>query len=135
MHDSKNIVVICSLSSLQHYISLAPPSATRSGRYTLSLEQMDVLNHTWDHNKLEITQRCAWHVDLFINGIPQIQDVPDLANLRMLSEPQPVDAMIRLVDEFVVPRGLWDKFLGVLDEVGLENVREEFFDRVLKGEV
>ena len=66
---------------------------------------------------------------------PTNPECPNLDNLHTLSAIKPFGAVIRLVDKFVVPRGLWDKFLGVLDDVGLENVREEFFDRALKGKV
>ena len=101
----------------------------------LTNEQLEMLDDVWHENKLKIAKPCAPSVGLLISGIPQIQKVPDLDNLHALSANKPFDAVIRLVDKFVVPRGLWDKFLGVLDDVGLENVREEFFDRALKGKV
>ena len=92
-----------------------------------------ILNNVWINNKLKIAKPCASRIGLLISGLPQIQNTPDLHDLRGLSERQPFDAVVRLVDDFVVPLALWDKFLEMLDDVGLESVREDFFAQPLKG--
>ena len=92
-----------------------------------------MLNHAWECNKLEIAQPCASSVGLLISAIPQIQELPELTELHALGERQPVDAVIQLVDEFVVPRGLWERFLEVLQVVGLKLLIERFFEKALRG--
>ena len=110
-------------------------SAAVSGTPSFTREQLDVLTEVWHHNKLKIAKPCAPRAGLLISGLPQIQAIPDLENLRALSVNKPFDAVIQLVDSFVVVQGLWEKFLEIMSDVGLELVREEFFDQALRGNV
>ena len=81
----------------------------------------------WDANKLDISNKCVHHVGFIIAGIPEIQRLPGLRDLRERSKSEPPEAIISLVDDFIDEMGLWKQFLAVLDKVGLQAVREEYF--------
>ena len=91
---------------------------------------MEVLDHVWENNKLEIGHACTPHVGKLINSILQTLNDPEAINLRSLAEQQPFDVVVHLMDDFVVPRRLWDRFLG---DPLMERVCERFFNPALRG--
>ena len=94
---------------------------------------MDFFKHSWEQNTLDIAQACDTEVCLFLSGIPELQSVPEVIDLHELASTNPLEAMIRLVGDYVVQQSWWESFLEVMSQVGLESVREEFFDGPLRG--
>ena len=105
-------------------------AATTNRNKPLTREQMEVLDHVWENSKLEIAHVCTHLAGELINSILQLHDDPEVANLRSLVEERPFDVVIHLMDKFVVPWRLWDRFLG---NPVLERVCGQFFNPALRG--
>ena len=72
---------------------------------------------------------CTPHVEVLNTILPVLND-PEVTNLRSLVEERPFDVVIHLMDKFVVPWRLWDRFLG---NPVLERVCGQFFNPALRG--
>ena len=129
--------MVCSLnldsSHLPCVFTIFVTTANQHYGTTLSQEEKDVFKNTTKHHMLEISRECAPNARFFLDGIPEVHDIPEIINLRSLVETKPLDAMIQLIRDHVMVRGWWESFFKVMEQIGLGEVKERFFDRALKG--